>query len=180
MSNRSALASLAALIVMAMVPTPGRSQPTLEQLTLRPGDKIIWTDLSGGHLVQFGGGALKPLADIKRVLTFEPPLDEKGEMGFSQQGGNPMLTATVTADATQSGVAAIDFTCGAHPPSMRSRPFVIAPREGQPVRELKINAKSNPNNWELETSSGAVIIDAALVDPARRKVAHVDEPSHRH
>lgn len=177
---RPVLAGLLAFIIAALLPIPGVAQPTPEQLTLRPGDKIIWIDASGGHLVMFGGLAnLRPLADIEKVLTFDPPLSISDQTGVSQQGGDPMLTATVKLDAAQSGVADINFTCAAHPGSMRSRPFTIAPTNGQPLRELKIHARSNPNNWELETSSGGVIIDAALFDPSN-PVAQPQKSAHRH
>lgn len=182
MPNRSTLILLTAWfwIVGFSGACPAQTGPTPEQLTLRPGDKIIWSDPSNGHVVQFGGGPLKRLSDIRKVLSFLPELEvsNDGESGFSQQGGSPMLTATVKADAAQSGVPVIDFTCGAHPNSMRSKLFQITSNTGQPTRELKIRATSNPNRWVLETSGGDVIIDAAFARSSSRVVASKDQ-SHR-
>ena len=109
MATRLGFVFVFALNVLSIFPTPTPAQsPTPDQLTLRPGDKIIWFDPSSGHVVQFGGGSLTPLADIQKVLVFEPELEifENGTLGFSRQGGNPLLTATVKPDAARSGVTA--------------------------------------------------------------------------
>ena len=177
---RSLLMVLAVWAIAASLSSPSDAQPTPEQLTVRPGDKIIWTDTTMGHVVIFGGlPALKPLADVQKVLTFDPPLSVDGPAGVSPQGGNPMLTATVKADALASGVTGFNFGCAVHPGSMISRAFTIAPSNGQPPREHKIRARSNPNNWELETAAGGVVIDAMLASPPN-SVAANQPAGHRH
>jgi hypothetical protein len=182
MSSSSVLASLAAGLLISLSSMPGIAQQTAtpEQLTLRPGDRIIWIDPSGGHVVLFGGEPLKPLVEIQKIFTFEPPLEifENGKLGFSPVGGDPMLTATVKSDAARSGVTAIDFNCGAHPGDMRSRLFPIAPGNGQPPRQLKI--KADGLDWKLETPDGDVLIDAVLIDRSRRLASSPAHANHRH
>jgi hypothetical protein len=164
---------LAATAMVAAISTSAQAQPVLEEsdLVIRPGDRIIWSGPPGEHSVQFGGLAvLTTLADAGKVLEFTPKLTVStvaaGDQGVSAAGGDPMLTATVKADATPQGVPAVTFTCGIHRGQMRSKPFkVTAASPADTPREIRIHPDPNGNNWVMEKSGGGVIIDASAAAP---------------
>lgn len=163
MTNRSALVSLTTAIWIAcsMAGAAAQAGPTPEDLTLRPGDTITWSGL--GHVVQFGGSVagvtLTPLSDVQKVLSFTPALDisQDGKSGFSTKDQTPLVSAKVNANADQQGVSAFDFICVIHAPSMHSKPFTIAPKDGHADRVVKI--KSAGTRWMLETAHGDVRLD---------------------
>jgi len=152
-----------ALCVGLLSAAPTWAQPTDQDRTVRPGDSIEWFGRAP-HRVQFGGsggsppGPLTPLADVDKILTFIPPLTEdQPGVGESPTGGTPMLRATVKDDAAAAGVASFVFTCGQHPGEMKSLPFTVAPKDGQPNRTLIIRAVGL--DWMLDTVRGPVKVD---------------------
>lgn len=150
--------------------------PTDDDLTLRPGDRVVWSAPDGGHSVLFGGlPVLTALADVQLVFDFSPalapptsPTPKPG--GESAVGGSPMLTAVVKANAETAGISTIDFTCGIHRGGMRSKKFKIV-ADGKPSREIRIKPDPNGLNWLMETSHGDVIIDARAVETGPERLA---------
>jgi hypothetical protein len=152
-----------ALCVGLLAAVPTWAQSTDQDRTVRPGDRIQWFGRAP-HRVQFGGFGgtpetpLTPMADVDKVLAFVPPLFESAPgVGESPSGGTPMLIATVKDNADSVGVASFVFTCAHHPETMKSLPFMLAPKDGQPPRTLTIRADSL--DWMLDTPRGPVKVD---------------------
>src|SRR4051794_17774111 len=100
-----ALALLFPIVLLGLSGAGSAQAPTEEELTIRPGDKITWRYDPTGHVPQFGGRPdISLLADVQKVINFEPPLDPLSpEIGI----GNLKMTelvGTVREDAAISGV----------------------------------------------------------------------------
>jgi hypothetical protein len=161
---------LGTLGILALVSTPLFAQdtaPTPEDLTLRPGDKIIWTSDSP-HRLRFGGSVthagaplpLTPFVDVQNLLDLDPVLTAGPDgiaLGPVTPGVSVKVTATVKASA--SAGAEFFFTCGFLPHSngMVTVSFKIAASNGQPTRTVEIVA-SGPARWRLATASGEKIL----------------------
>ena len=123
----------AAALTLGLVARPPRLRvpspwPRMRQ-PIRPGDKIEWT-VQGPHFLKIGSAGLTPLADVNKIVTFSPSLTVTGTEGNGASNGT--VTGTVKDDAATQGVATFVFTCGAHAAAMKSLPFTIAPKDGQP------------------------------------------------
>jgi hypothetical protein len=94
---------------------------------------------------------------VGKVLAFEPELTETNGDAAEGQQGMP-ITAKVAPSAAEQGVPEFVFTCGQHPVPMKSLPFLIKAKDGQPDRTL--NIKIGPGlHWLLETAQGDVQVD---------------------
>jgi hypothetical protein len=137
--------------------------PTDQDLTLHPGDNIVWSP-SAPHRVQFGGTPggvpLTPYPDIQRVLDISPPLTADPQ-GIARAAPGATVSAMVRADAATSGVAAFNFTCGTHPTQMITMSFEIAPASsGQQARNVQV-ITGNPLRWILKTDHGDLDLNAS-------------------
>lgn len=155
---------LGTLGILALVSTPLFAQdttPTPEDLTLRPGDKIIWT-ADAPHRLRFGGSVthagtplpLTPFADVQNLLDLEPKLTA-GPDGIALGPTGSAVKVTATVKASASAGAEFFFTCGfpPHGGPMVTVPFKIAASNGQPPRTVEIVA-SGSARWRLATASG--------------------------
>jgi hypothetical protein len=131
--------------------------------TLRQGDIIEWSGVSGGdHQVRFGGtvGAttLTPVTEVDDYLgNFDPALKITSEVGVAPENGatGPLLTAKVL-DAAQVDKT-FNFTCGFHPADMLSRAFKIEAKvDGQAPRTFKITGVAG-RHWILEKPDGTKV-----------------------
>ena len=138
--------------------------PTSEEVTLRPGDKITWTP-TNPHRVRFGGTItvndaevrLTSFSDVQKVLKdFNPQLTVDAEgIALGPPGGK--VTATVREEADQSGVSSFFFTCGfpPHRVAMVTTDFLIAPGSGNNhARDVQIRSSNNPLAWMLRGADG--------------------------
>ena len=133
--------------------------PTAEDLTLRPGDTVMWNP-SGPHLLRFGGTVnvggesitLTPFADVVQLLEhFDPPLTVAANGIAMAPRGTP-VSATVRDDAPSQEVTQFFFTCGFRPHVNRmvTIPFTIAPIvEGRAPRDIQIATANGPFRWVL-------------------------------
>lgn len=146
---------LRALIVVGMIviaPAVSLAQPapTDADLTLHPGDRITWTTVAP-HRLQFGGANVTSFADVQKVLKdIDPPL-LVDDQGIAKGRPNSTVTATVRDDAATSGVATLNFTCGAHPALMVTKPFTFA--ADRQSRDVQI-VSAPPPTWILKTDHG--------------------------
>jgi hypothetical protein len=140
--------------LLVLAPAPGFAQPTPEDLTIRPDDKIEWTAPSP-HFLRVGATGLTPLSDVNKILSFSPPLDKKpGDVAEGKS--DVVVTGTVLPDADKQGVPTFVFTCGQHPAGMLSRPFTVAARAREAVKTLRIRAEAG-QKWMLKREDGTEV-----------------------
>lgn len=154
---------LSILSLLNMLALPGlvsaqEPPPTLDELTLRPGDTITWSP-TAPHRLRFGGTVthnnievkLTPFSDVQKILDVSPALKADAQ-GVALAETGAKVTAKVKADAATSGVSEFFFTCGFTPHTglMVTVPFKIAPSKGEPARNVEI-VSANPPRWILKS-----------------------------
>jgi hypothetical protein len=164
--NVLSLIGMLALVQSPLLAADTNTPLSEADLTLRPGDKIIWSP-SGVHRLRFGGKVrtdtitLTSFADVKKILDIDPINPDFATVGdFVRAGAAQKVTATVKADAHTSGVSEFFFTCGVnsdHANDMVTVSFKIAaPQQGGNAqsRTAEIDAVDGPRRWRLKTTEG--------------------------
>ena len=156
---------LGAIAALGLFLSSAQDTVAQDDLTLRPGDTIIWSDSSGMHGVGFGIAETTTAPDVMKVLEFPDPQyslnisPSSPNIGMSRQGGLPMLKAKVREDAAASGVSELKFTCYIHN-FMVSQSFTVAEKApDKPPREIKI--VTSGFQWVLDNSQGGVVVSGS-------------------
>jgi len=156
----SSMALCVALLATNLPAAFAQTPSTPADRVLRPGDTIQWVP-AGPHKLQLGSAGLTPVADVDKILTFSSaPASDAG--GVRVWKPAEAVTATVKDNADTLGVANFIFTCGAHPPQMKSQPFTIESKPAGQSTTRTFRIRSDPSiKWIMQKSDGSGEVQVA-------------------